>query len=62
MKEFTFLRMTDKLMNNEKAWTDFVKFTQQMHDSFGQDDEEDDSEYEKESYEYYNLNCKYNLL
>lgn len=49
-------------MNNEKTWTDFVKFTQQMHDSFGQDDEEDDSEYEKESYEYYNLNCKYNLL
>lgn len=55
--------MTDKLMSNKKTWTDFVKFTQQMHDSFFQEEEDnDDSEYKKESYEYYNLNCKYNLL
>ena len=66
MKEFTFLRMTDKLMNNEKTWTDFVKFTQQMHHCGYQDDyeeeEDSDSEYEKECYEYYNSICKYNLL
>ncbi|KAK8898208.1 beta-amylase [Tritrichomonas musculus] len=66
MKEFTFLRMTEKLMNNEKTWLDFVKFTQQMHFSCYQgedDDEEDhDSESEKESCEFYNLKCEYNLL
>ncbi|KAK8865514.1 hypothetical protein M9Y10_011070 [Tritrichomonas musculus] len=66
MKEFTFLRMTDKLMNNEKIWMDFVKFTQQMHHCCYQEDyeeeEDSDSEYEKECYEYYNSICKYNLL
>ena len=66
MREFTFLRMTDKLMNNERTWTDFVKFTKQMHNSCYQDDEEEeedcDSEYEKESCEFYNLKCEYNLL
>ncbi|KAK8880536.1 beta-amylase [Tritrichomonas musculus] len=72
MKEFTFLRMTDKLMNKEKTWTDFVKFTQPMHRNSPQEDEKDYddeeeeedsfSDYEKESYEYYNLKCDYNLL
>ncbi|KAK8880843.1 hypothetical protein M9Y10_003537 [Tritrichomonas musculus] len=69
MKEFTFLRMTDKLMNNEKTWMDFVKFTQQMHYNCSQedekdydDDEESFSDIEKESYEYYDLKCNYNLL
>ena len=70
MKEFTFLRMTDKLMNNEKTWSDFVKFTQQMHCNSPQEDEKDFeeeeeesfSDIEKESYEYYDLKCNYNLL
>ncbi|KAK8848317.1 hypothetical protein M9Y10_019379 [Tritrichomonas musculus] len=58
--------MTEKLMNNEKTWLDFVKFTQKMHYSSHQEDEEkeddDDSEPEKESCEFYKLNCEYNLL
>ena len=62
MKEFTFLRMTDKLMNNEKTWTEFIKFTEQMHYSSTQSEEEEESYSEKESDEYYFLNCEYNLL
>ena len=39
LNEFTFLRMTDKLMNDTQTWTDFVKFTKQMHnDSYDKED------------------------
>lgn len=30
MKKFPFLRITDKLKNNDKASTDFIKVTQQI--------------------------------
>ncbi|KAK8898381.1 beta-amylase [Tritrichomonas musculus] len=65
MREFTFLRMTDKLMNNDKIWTNFVKFTEQMHYISSQDDDEEedsDSYSEKEGEDFIYLNCEYNLL
>ena len=33
LKNFTFLRMTKKLMKERKIWTEFVTFTKQMHNS-----------------------------
>ena len=60
LKEFTFLRMTDKLMNDEKTLTDFKKFTKQMHHSSSSNEKENDKEhkkmYEKENNEKENKN------
>ena len=54
LNEFTFLRMTEQLMNDEKTWLDFVKFTRMMHncDYEGTDDESNESTDSKENTEY----------
>ncbi|KAK8836350.1 beta-amylase [Tritrichomonas musculus] len=48
LKEFTFLRMTKKLMKDHKTWMEFVKFTKKMHSgSITKDDKKVDSFIEK---------------
>ena len=34
LRNFTFLRMTKKLMKERQTWSEFVKFTKQMHNDF----------------------------
>ena len=67
LKEFTFLRMSDKLLNDKNTWTDFVKFTKKMHNSpkntkYEKEEEEKKAIEEKEDKEYFYINCVYNFL
>ena len=64
LKEFTFLRMTEKLMNDKQTWSDFVKFTKQLHHGSKNKKEEEDkkSREEKEDKEYFYINCIYNFI
>ena len=49
LNEFTFLRMTGKLMDDHRTWKDFVKFTKMMHEG-GYEEEDDEEEEEEENY------------
>ena len=71
LNEFTFLRMTEKLMDDKKRWNNFVKFTMRMHNDSHNNNESEQNRNNKENKinqnqkekenNLYNK-CKYNYI
>ena len=66
LKEFTFVRMSEKVLNDKETWKDFVKFTKKIHNGSKSKkceklDEEKKAREEKEDKEYFYINCVYNF-
>lgn len=49
LNEFTFLRMTEKLMDDKKTWNNFVNFTMKMHNLSHNNHESDQKQNNKKN-------------